>query len=190
MRTCIIVLLFAFASCSKEKDQLALPGQDDQPVTLPNLIVNSGFETSGQPSFASWEYIYPPSSPDTFSTDVPPSGGSFSLRLRPEWFPAEGAVETYITGLNTTAQFLLRFYAKGINLPQGNAYASVYIKGTSLASTQAVAFSNVQWTQYSVTTPALQLTPGDTLAVRLSAGSTEVAGWEVLYDTIELYELP
>ena len=178
-----------FVSCEKEKQTEDL-NPDKNTVTLTNLISNSGFEIIGQPSISNWSFVDGPCSIDTFSNDVPTGGGVSSLKLEPLWLPAEGAVETYITGLTCNCPFRLNFQAKCINLIDPLVSASVYIKAVSIASIPALSFYNTQWTPYVLFTPTFNLTTSDTLVVKLSAGSTEVANWQVLFDQVELYQLP
>ncbi|MEP7264870.1 MAG: hypothetical protein ABI772_10245 [Bacteroidota bacterium] len=183
------IIIFSFFSCEKDNGS-----NNDIPeptvVTLPNLINNSGFEINGIASFSNWNYTSGPIGIDTFSTDVPATGGMYSLRLEPLWLPGEGAVETYITGLTGSHQYQLNFKSKCINIINQQATASVYIKANFVAGIQSLGFGNAQWSSYTITTSLLSLTPTDTLVVKLSAGSTEVANWQVLFDNVELYQLP
>ena len=184
----LLMLLLLFASCIKEKDDLILSQSN---VIIPsNLIQNSGFELNGSASFNYWNYPFGSCCTDTFSTDVPANGGAYSLRLQPLWYPAEGAADTYITGIVGSASFHLMFDARCINVPQATAYAAVYIKGSAVTSSPALTFSDTSWQHYQLTATVLNITPLDTVSVRISAGSTEAASWEVLFDNVQLFKLP
>jgi hypothetical protein len=190
MKTLLLIpaILCMISSCEKEKKIQVLTPQD--PTVLINLISNSEFEQNGQPSFAGWNYSYGPCCADTFSADVHPGGGNNSLKLEPMWFPAEGAVETYITGLTGNHQYQLNFYAKCIDVVNPVSNVSIYMKGFSITSVQSLNFINTQWTPYSLTTGQMQLQPSDTMVIKLSADRTEVVTWQVLFDNVELYQLP
>jgi hypothetical protein len=178
-----------FISCEKDKQNKDL-NPEKNTVILTNLISNSGFEINGLPSISGWDYVDGPCNLDTFSADVPAGGGVSSLKLEPLWLPAQGAMETYLTGLTCNCPFRLNFQAKCINLNDPLVSVSVYKKATSIASLPSISFFNNQWTPYVLFTPTFNLTSSDTLVVKLSAGSTEVANWQVLFDQIELYKLP
>ena len=187
----VICLCTVIYSCHKDQDDLQLSNITDQPLLLPNLIQNPSFELNGQSSLQYWNYTFGACCIDTFSTDTAPGGGNFALRLEPMWVPAEGAVETYITGLTGTKPFSFRFYGKVLNFISSEASASVYKKVTIATNTiYSVNFYNPVWTQYILTTAPIQMQPTDTLVVKLSAGSTEVANWYALFDNLELYQIP
>lgn len=182
-------IIFSFFSCEDE-----LRNNNDIPepivVTPPNLITNSGFELNGQSSFSNWNYTSGPIGIDTFSTDVPASGGTYSLKLEPLWVPGEGAVVTYLTGLTGNHTYQLNFCSKCVNVASQQGSASVYINASFVTSVQSLSFTNNQWTSYTLNTSLLNLIASDTLVVKLSAGSTEVANWQILFDNVELYQLP
>ena len=187
----ILIFCVGITSCSKEKDNLQLTDNSANLLSLPNLIQNSEFEINGQSSFQYWNYTYGPCCLDTFSADVPTGGGGYSLHLEPMWVPATGSVETYITGLNSNNIFRLKFNGKMINSLSAEASASIYLKSVLGTSTiWTLNFNNTQWTQYILLTNPIQLVSSDTLVVKLSAGSTEVATWSTLFDNIELVQIP
>lgn len=187
----MLIFCLGIFSCSKEKDNLQLTDNSTNLLTLPNLVQNPEFESNGQPSLQFWNYTDGPCCLDTFSTDVPSGGVGYSLKLEPMWLPAVGAVETFITGLNCNNAFRLKFYGKIINSVTADASASVYKKNfLGTATIWSVNFNSTQWTQYILVTNPVQLTNTDTLVVRLSAGSTEVASWSALFDSIELVQIP
>lgn len=186
-----LLVLLSLVSCEKKEDILTEPNANDvsrrsQILSTPNLISNSSFELNGQASLSNWHYMNGPCCLDSFSTDVPFGGGMYSLKLEPMWLPAEGAVEYYVTGLTCTSAFQLKFRAKYSGVPNYQAYASIYMKTSPLPILSIVYLTNPSWTIYTLNTISYSMLPSDTLVVKLSAGSTEVANWQVLFDKVSL----
>jgi hypothetical protein len=189
MKNLIFILSILFLSCEKEKQE-SNTMRTKATYAIPNLIGNPGFEINCQSSFSGWQFVNWYATSDTFSTDVPSGGGCYSLKLQPGWFPAEGTAETYIAGLNCTGTFQLKFYAKCVNVVGQQTFAAIYMKTSPLPAMSVVYFSDPSWTMYTLNSMNYTLTPSDTLVVKLSAGSSEVANWEVLFDSVTLYKIP
>ena len=93
-----ILALFSLSACKKDKTS------NDG-----NLISNPGFENNGTPDFSDW------TGTKAFSNDVPPDGGKWSLQLVPEWYPAEGYAETFVTSLSRYYTFQFSCETKAQN---------------------------------------------------------------------------
>lgn len=168
----LVIALIGITACHRDA---AIP-------PLGNLVKNYSFERNGKSSFDGWV-----GSGYTFVSDVPSDGGQWALQLVPEWFPAEGYAETYITGLSGSHIFKLSCDTKVTNSWTGSL--SLRIKSQSgtndIAST---TFTNANWTIQVLNTNSIMLQPTDTLVVHLSSGSTEVASGQVLFDNVYLQE--
>jgi hypothetical protein len=184
----LLSALLIFISCEKENPTPDL-SRRTATYAMQNLVFNSGFEINGQSSFAGWQYVNGLCCLNPFSTDVPPGGGLYSLKLVPVWLPGEGAAETYITGLNCTKTFQLKFFAKTTNVNQ-LSYASLYIKSNPASPLITQTVNSSSWQGYILNSAVITVHPADTLVVKLSAGSTEVAAWETFFDKVELYKIP
>ena len=171
-----IGLLTIFAATSCRKDNAIVPSGANE-----NLITDSSFESNGQPSFQGWTGQ---SKTYSFVNDVPTGGGQWSLQLEPCWFPCEGYAETFVTGFNGNYTFKLICDTKAINWTGQIILRKQNQSGTTIDLTK-ISFNNPAWTTVSLTTNvSLQTT--DKLVVHLSAGGTEVANGQVLFDKINL----
>ena len=149
-----------------------------------NLISNPSFELNGQPTLQSWVA-------DTFLTafvqDTPPGGGTWSLRIDPGWIPQEGYAQTYITGLSGISILELTVWIKSLNRWRGSATLGQWSKGEWVTN-KRIDCDSASWTQISIV-DTLSLLPTDTVAVHLSAGVTEVAFGEDLFDLVRLVSI-
>lgn len=160
--------VFAISGCKKDKK-----------VSEGNLIANSTFESNGQPNFQGWTGI------KSFSNDVPPDGGKWSLRLEPAWYPGEGFAETFITGLSGNYTFQLNCEVKSIRNGTGTIILRLRRENGTVTDVTKTTFNDSTWEKITLIT-TVQLQPADQLIVHLTAGSTEVATWFLLFDNVEL----
>ncbi len=146
-----------------------------------NLIQNSSFEINGQPTLASW-------TADTSLAKIvqgaPLNGGSWSLQIMPGWVPQEGYAMTYITGQSGLGIYEMSVWCKSINHWAGNFEFGIRSNNTWVCFKRTY-FDTTDWTEYSIT-DTLSLQPQDTIAVKLSAGITELANGSVLFDLVRL----
>ncbi|HEY5370042.1 MAG TPA: hypothetical protein VIJ75_13755 [Hanamia sp.] len=171
LTTTILLTLLTVVSCKRD---VAIPQKENG-----NLIINSSFENNGQQSFQGWT-----GSGYSFVNDVPTNGGQWALQLEPEWFPGEGYAETFITGYSGTNTFVLTCDTKTINWTGHIILRTKDINGT-ITNLQNITFNNSSWNTISLTTTVL-LQQTDELIVHLSAGGTEVATGQVLFDNVKL----
>lgn len=71
----LLLFSFSFYGCSRDSQSLTGPIEDN------NLIANSSFEINDVPSYQGWQFWSNVQSSPTFSDDVPPSGGNWSIVL-------------------------------------------------------------------------------------------------------------
>ena len=166
-----IVVLLSFFLMSCKKDIPVPPGG--------NLINNPAFDSAGYPSLQGWTGIgY------SFVNDVPPNGGPWSLQLEPQWM-SEGYAETYITGLNGNYNFHFSCYTKVLRDGIGTVTLRLKKQNNTLTDLATDSITNADWAQaYLDINVSLQ--PTDQLIVHLSAGRTEVANWQVLFNNVYL----
>ena len=175
------LILLAFLVCGNVRPSSAQILNSDSL----NLIANPSFEVNGQPTLQFW-------TADTFLTafvqDTPPGGGSWSLMLGPGWIPAEGYARTYVSGLSGRRILELTVWIKSLNSWPGSASLGQWSKGGWVTS-KRVYCDSTNWTQISID-DTLSLLPTDTVAIHLSAGATEVAYGEDLFDLVRLMAIP
>lgn len=153
---------------------------DDEPQIL--LIGNSSFESSGSPDLKGWLVD---SVLGGAVRDAAPRAGSWSLALEPGWIPEEGEAVALITGYSGDYSLEVSFWGKTSQKWEGFAQVGTWPL-TLTDTTQRMTFSSPdQWTEYNFTAYAF-LREGDTLALKLSAGWTEVASGEVRFDRVQM----
>jgi hypothetical protein len=165
--TISILALFSLSACKKDKT-----------VNNGNLISNPGFENNGAPDFSGW------TGTKSFSNDVPPGGGKWSLKLVPEWYPAEGYTETFVTGLSGYYTFQFSCETKAEN---GTGRITIRKKDQlgTVKDLSGTTFNDSTWTTLTIIIK-VQLNPTDKLIVHLSAGSTELSISNIFFDNVEL----
>jgi len=148
------------------------------------LLQNSSFESNDQPTLQSWVA-------DTtlreFVQDVPPNGGQWSLQLSPGWIPQEGYARTYVSGQSGVGVYHLSVWIKSINGWRGTVRLGQWVQGAWINS-KGVSTDSALWIQYSLI-DTLSVQPNDTIAVHLSAGETELATGDVLFDLVRLEKI-
>ena len=168
-----VILIAALNIYGCEKD-ISTPRQKDG-----NLIINSSFENDRGSSFEGWT-----GSNYSLMNDVKAGDGNWSLQLQPEWFPGEGYAETFITGFNGDYKLFFSCDTKTINWT-GQLILRLKTKDGELTDLQKITFNNTEWNSVTVTTTVI-LSNTDELIVHLSAGATEVANGDVLFDNVTL----
>lgn len=166
----IVLAIWFMAACDDE----------DEPEIL--LIDNSSFESAGSPDLKGWVVD---SVLGATVRDAAPHAGTWSLALVPGWVPDEGEAVALITGRSGDWALEISFWGKTSDKWEG--FAQVGTWPLTLADTaQKMTFSSPdQWTEYNFTAYAF-LRDGDTLALKLSAGWTEVATGEVRFDRVQM----
>jgi hypothetical protein len=153
---------------------------DDEPEIL--LIGNSSFESNGAPDLTGWLVD---SVLGATVRDAAPRAGDWSLALEPGWIPEEGEAVALITGRSGDYALEVSFWGKTTQKWQGFVQVGAWPL-TIVDTAQKMAFSSPdRWTEYNFTAYAF-LRDGDTLALKLSAGWTEVASGEVRFDRVQM----
>ncbi len=152
--------------------------------SIPNLIGNSSFELKGQPSLEGWII-------DTtlakVAHDAPVGGGNWSLGLEPGWYPQDGFAHTYITNHQGSGWYNLGAWMRSTNHWIGSVSFGKWSGGV-LAYAKSITSDSSEW-HYVALIDSVPLQPNDSLAVELSAGSTELANGFVFFDLISLQRL-
>ncbi len=181
LRWCVpviaIVAVSAVLSCKNDST-----GPSNDPG---NLISNHSFEVNDSPSYTGWHFS--DNADTSASDDVPVLGGSWSLRLRPEWSPAPYA-RAYITGESGRRVYGLSVWVKTTSLPEPAWIACGILEpDRSLRDQVKITITGTDWTQYSLQ-DTLDMVSTDTLVVELSPGaaSTVPIDAEALFDLVRL----
>jgi hypothetical protein len=172
MRTKLILQILGcgmtilISSCSKTET----PGNDqNKPQQTPdttNLITNSSFEINGEPSLAGWELLCS----DIKYTDASPGGGKWAICMPQGWLPANNYIMTTVSAPIGTNEYKLSYYGKvrgGLNLYIKKQDSLIFCNRIYTQDQDTI------WRYYSVL-DTLKTLPGDSLVVKVIAGSAEV----------------
>lgn len=152
------------------------------PPTEENLLINTSFENNGRFSTVGWTV---PASSDS-SNDVPPNGGSFSLRLQSNAPPEEFA---YIKVPVKTQYSInkLTFWAKSTgvtsNIP-GKAILSLIRNGASIKS-HSIQVDQISWQSFSIQ-DTFSVAEGDSFLVQFSGGISQLLSARAYFDLCQL----
>lgn len=176
----VLGILSLIASCTNDSTG---------PTTDPgNLLSNPSFELNNHPSYTGWHFNITADS--AVSDDIPTLGGSWSLKLIPDWNPEPWA-RTYLTGMTGRRIFLLSAWVKTINLstPAHISFGILQLD-RSLRDAATVNISGTEWSLYAVQ-DTLDLVTSDTVVVELSPGEDQAPqiDAQALFDLVKLQKV-
>jgi len=165
------LLIFLF-SCNEE--EVTEP-------TAENLLLSTSFEENGVAYAEGWKL--PQGS--EFSTDVPPNGGSFALKLQanspPEYAYITVPVKTQYT-INR-----LKFWSKSTGVSSdiyGEASLTLLRNGAELKS-RSIQIDVITWTTFSIQ-DTFDVAEGDSFKVQFSGGITQLFSANAYFDLVQL----
>ena len=181
----VIFILVVLIYCSEPNDTIINPPPDK------NLITNSSFEISGEPSLQSWLKSTNDTSYINFSIDVPPNGGNYSVRLRNEWsFP--GSIRYLIVPETGTNQYLLSVWGKVLpHTPAhlaGGDVSLFHISAGNWTLRKYLYFSDTTWTRGTLL-DTLSTTSSDTLVIILRGDISQFSYGNILFDLCKFEKL-
>ncbi|NIS38503.1 hypothetical protein GWN26_06320 [Candidatus Saccharibacteria bacterium] len=171
----ILLLLVGIAACIENGSKVS--GHDDS-----NILFQESFEKDDQPTHESWNVALA-----SFNEDTPEDGGGWALELKPGWVPQEGFAERCVNGETGPGIYRLTACVKNIHNGKGSLMLG-YCSGTEYIKKKVATFNVEGWTTMSVT-DSLYLQPGDQIWIKLSAGTTEVVTWKILFDEVKLEKI-
>lgn len=157
---------------------------NEEEVTEPteeNLLLNTSFEENGVASAEGWKL--PQGS--EFSTDVPPNGGSFSLKLMAN-SPPEYAYITVPVKTNYTIN-RLKFWSKSTGVSSdiyGEASLTLLRNGAELKS-RSIQIDVITWATFSIQ-DTFEVAEGDSFKVQFSGGITQLFSADAYFDLVQL----
>ncbi len=177
----IYFAIILIAGCSKTGNGVVNPPQDN------NLLTNGSFEADSSGSLQGWQIFYEDTAYVNFSKDVPPYGGSFSVRLLNNWSFA-GYISQSIVPQEGSRVYQLSASAKlvdpGFFENWGTMRISVHRYGTE-ESNKSLNISDTSWISVSIL-DTLDIYPGDTLTVYLSGNKGQFTQGYILFDLVKL----
>ncbi len=181
MRTLVFLavaaVLAAVAAC-QEKSVMneGLP----KPENGGQVLLEESFERDGQPSHEGWEVPLA-----SFANEAPEDGGQWSLQLEPGWAPDEGYGKICLSDTPGQSKYRLTVWAKDVHA-SGRGYVSLgVLSGGEITQERRVFVNSPQWAPVTLEV-TLNLQPGEEICIKLSAGMTEVATWQVRFDRVRL----
>ena len=191
----LLALIVLFSACQKTANapQVQSFSQDDAlSNTTSTLIYKFSFETKDHDtSFAGWTGTLSHS----FSKDVPPNAGLWSLQLYPGWLPRQNNAEHFLK--LDTGKYRLRFscYTKvqSNSINSGIGYIrlikqSISTTNDSRKTLAEKSFSNHDW-EINHVTASTTIKPGDVIIIQVSAGASELVTWSTLFDKVKVEKL-
>jgi len=157
---------------------------NEEEVTEPteeNLLLNTSFEENGVSSAEGWKL--PQGS--EFSTDVPPNGGSFSLKLIANSPPEYAYIMVPVKTQYTVNR--LKFWSKATNVASdiyGEASLSLIRNGAELKS-RSIQIDVITWTTFSIQ-DTFDVAEGDSFKVQFSGGITQLFSADAYFDLVQL----
>ncbi len=172
----LIACALSLTSCSKTPTE-----PNNEP---PNLIANADFEVHSQPSLQNWVVD---SNWAALVLDTIAGAPKWCIRIAPGWLPQEGFATTYVTGQSGSGIYKLTVLMRSTGAWQGTISLGRWSQNASSFVKQAGNNSS-DWTQVTVT-DTINLQTSDSIAVHLSAGSTEVAMGDVYCTDVVLQRI-
>jgi hypothetical protein len=172
----------ALSNLECTKSDITSPALDE------NLLTNGSFESNNSPSLSGWTPYFNDTAYVDFDRDVPPNGGSYSLKLK-NYIMSQGSVLTMIPIKQATNRIHFTFWSK--STPTSNfhsvlAVCRINIKKPGIYLIGAMnMYQDSVWTQHTVE-DTISVTTVDTLYVELSAGSVDYTSGYSLFDLCRL----
>jgi hypothetical protein len=165
---------------------MLLQGCGKDPITYTdnsvNLVANSSFEENGSGTLKNWTMQPVDSSCYSFSSDVPNSGGSYSLAIKESW-GVPNKVFTSIVLPQSNSQFRFSIWAK-VQLKPAKIWIAIQKVDTLIQQLQFTA-DQTAWTKYVSDFNYLP-SAGDTLKIFLEGATSSLYASKSYYDLCKI----
>ena len=147
------------------------------------ILINTSFELGGNHTLAGWTISTP--SVVSFSPDVPPDGGSWSVTIGVEWDPLP-AISSNVPAPEGTHVYKLRVWAKRTGV--GGSAAIMIRRPDTLLTSRFVAIPDTGWTTYTII-DTISAERGDSVGVRLAGAISQLVPGTTFFDLCVLEKL-
>ena len=148
-------------------------------VNKSNLLSNGSFESSGVGSFSGWHTLNA-----ELSSDTPPFGGHFSLRLPSQWVSA-GQAWTSITAPVGTHRYRLSVWAK-VTYPPSDDWMALIVQRAGVAiRSKSCSFADTTWTMSAIE-DTLTTMRGDMIVVSCGGDGSQFGSGYIYFDLFRL----
>jgi hypothetical protein len=150
-----------------------------------NLLANPSFELNGSPSLDGWTQAYIDTSLFSFSSDVPPGGGEYSIVVQAVWGPPYTVSQTVPADAGNH-QYAFSAWAKKTGfggqmlLFLKRSDSTLFVKSRSIADTT--------WTQYSIA-DTVAAESGDSLVVSMTGGFSQLPAGRTFFNMCDLEKI-
>ena len=147
-----------------------------------NLVANSSFEENGSGTLKYWEML--PSDPGSYSfnSDVPNSGGNYSLTIKESW-GVSNKVYTSIVIPQNYSQFRFSVFAK-VEIKPAKIWIGIQ-KADTLIQQLQFTVDQTRWTKY-VSDFTYLASAGDTLKIFLEGATSSLYASKSFFDLCKL----
>lgn len=169
--------------CSK-----SAPTAPISPSATDNLLRNPSFESNGSPSLEGW-IVDVDTNRFSFSSDVPTSGGRYSVALETMWGWA--TICQNVAANPGNHQYRFSAWAKGEYYYGGQIRGRLKLclkRADSLLFMKYVTVTDTIWNEYSIV-DTLSVETGDSLRVVITGGYSQLARGTTFYDLCQLKQL-
>ncbi|HYK44548.1 MAG TPA: hypothetical protein VEV83_05245 [Parafilimonas sp.] len=186
----LLAVQIFFSGCQKSVDDSMITTGPEISDVKGKILYQFSFENNNyDTSLQGWK------SPNySFSKDVPPGGGVWSLQLTPGWIPQQGYAEHSVKLDSGNYQLKFKSETRVVN-NSTNALGGGYIRliKRSISATNTTKdnilaekqFTNTTWKIHAVLSP-VHIGAGDLIVIQVSAGATELVTWSTLFDNVML----
>jgi hypothetical protein len=178
-----------FSGCQKSVNDSRVTTGPEISDLKGKILYQFSFEDNNyDTNFKGWTSPY-----YSFSKDVPPGGGVWSLQLMPGWIPWQGFAE-HVVKLDTGKyQLKFRCYTKVLSNATNTGVGYIRLIKRSISATSTTkdkilaekSFTNHAWETRSVLS-SVQIGRGDVIVLQVSAGASELITWATLFDSVTL----
>jgi len=186
----LLAVQIFFSGCQKSVDDSMITTGPEISDVKGKILYQFSFENNNyDTSLQGWK------SPNySFSKDVPPGGGVWSLQLTPGWIPQQGYAEHSVKLDSGNYQLKFKSETRVVN-NSTNALGGGYIRliKRSISATNTTKdnilaekqFTNTTWKIHAVLS-SVHIGAGDLIVIQVSAGATELVTWSTLFDNVML----
>ena len=181
--SCLLILALVLLACRESSNTVTLP-----PSSTDNLLINGTFEVNSTPTLVGWRANSSDTALVAFSTDAPPDGGRYSVRLKNVWtFPGE-VMAVLPTSLGTH-RYRLSGWGRSSPQPTAQGFMRLSLQNSGVVfSSKESFFSDSTWTLYSFT-DTVTAAIGDSIHVILSGALDQFTTGYTFFDLLKLEKL-
>ncbi len=155
------------------------------PSASDNLLSNPSFESNGSPSLQSWSRLHINTNVFSFSYEVPPGGGKYSVAINATWGPPYTISQTVPV---TPGDHRYDFSAWAKKVGFGGQLQLHLKRADSLQLLKSARVTDTTWAEYSII-DAISIENGDSLRAAITGGFSQLQTGTSYFDLCVLKQL-